>query len=197
MNKSNTDTKTKSRKLLVLDLDNTLIESVDVSKLDFNNLPQQLVKFLLPKFGMMTFVRPNLFVFLNRCIDMGYDIGVWSAGVKEYVNSISDMLFSHIDIVFKFCRDQCLILPINGKETITKPLDLIWDIHDEYSADNTVVIDDLKSMHIFYPDNLLVIKPFRYTNETDKELLHMLILLRTLSILDSIQIDKRSKYIIE
>lgn len=186
MNGIITDNDNKLAKLLILDLDNTLIESVDFDQIDFSTLPDDLIRFYIAEFNMMIFVRPKLFKFISRCQDMGYDIGIWSAGVESYVKAITDMLFSHVNTVFRFCRTQCLKLDIDGKQNLTKPLDIIWEKYEKYSANNTVVIDDLKSMYMFNPDNLIEIKPFHYLDINDRELLKLLPLLKT-RFVESIQ----------
>src|SRR5579863_4013335 len=129
-------------KLLILDLDHTIIHSVDVKKVNFSKIPDNVIRLLLKRFGLMMFVRPGLFRFIDECINLGYDIGVWSSGDESYVNEVVGMLLSHIDIIFKFSKNQCVTINIDNLKITTKPLDIVWEKYEQYSTSNTIILDD-------------------------------------------------------
>eukprot|EP00878_Enallax_costatus_P002404 GHUV01002580.1.p2 GENE.GHUV01002580.1~~GHUV01002580.1.p2 ORF type:complete len:112 (+),score=35.22 GHUV01002580.1:920-1255(+) len=57
-----------------------------------------------------------------------------------------------------------------------KPLHFIWSRFDEYTEDNTVMLDDLRRNYIMNKQQGLVIRPFKkahLTRHLDKELLYL------------------------
>ena len=167
-------TDVKDRKLLVLDLDNTMIDAMERDKINESKVSQEMLRFPLDIYNYTVFIRPGLFSFLGQCFKLGYDIGIWSAGEPEYVKIVIKILFPGINIKFIYTGKHCLRLTINKVVYATKPLDRIWEKYEEYSSNNTVVIDDNPNAHIFNKMNLLNIKPFRYTDHNDNELSKML-----------------------
>src|ERR1700722_15597161 len=75
-----------SRKLLVFDLDSTLIWS------SFKEIPNPDFTIWAGNQCIWVKKRPNLDIFLDYCF-LSYDIGVWSAATREYVLKIVNQIF--------------------------------------------------------------------------------------------------------
>ena len=68
-----------------------------------------------------------------------------------------------------------------------KPLGVIWGQFDQYSAKNTIMIDDLRRNFLMNPQSGLRIRPFRSAHinrQTDSELLRLGGYLRKIAKLD-------------
>jgi TFIIF-interacting CTD phosphatase-like protein len=116
---------------IVIDLDHTLICSkkeyiADVPVIDF------------PDTRYYVHVRPGVKSFIDYLLKQDYTIIVWSAGLREYVDKIVDIIFgddvnSRPDMIW--CREHCLYI----NDTHVKPLDAI-DRTGRY--DSVTIIDD-------------------------------------------------------
>lgn len=120
------------KKLLVLDLDYTLIDCKAL-----NN-------------PMIDVMRPGLHEFLAVCYEH-YDIVIWSQtswrALEAKVTTIG--LLTHPDYKISFVMDISTMFSVmsqrDGKpfKHQVKALDIIWTKFSQYSAKNTVHIDDL------------------------------------------------------
>ncbi len=157
---------------IVLDLDNTLIHSVETSNI--NSVPpiwKNKATKLIPG-DFVTFRRPHLEKFLNFLFD-NFNVGVFTAAAKDYATEIVwqfiqdkpgrkvDFLISRLDLE----KSKQLY----GSETMKK-LNYIWDylqVYDYYPC-NTIIIDDnlyVKQSNYF---NTLSVHPF-FITEDDSE----------------------------
>ena len=121
----------EQKKLLILDLDHTLIYSdeKESTNFDFTILYNGIVKFYVKK-------RPYLDLFLNY-IFIHFDIAVWSAGNKEYVDVIIDNIFINSKHLLKFIyyNTNCIE---DKNNNLTKPLNVI----ENYNIINKIIIDN-------------------------------------------------------
>jgi ubiquitin-like domain-containing CTD phosphatase 1 len=70
-----------------------------------------------------------------------------------------------------------------------KPLGVIWGKFPDYSADNTIMLDDIRRNFLMNPQNGLKIKAFRQAHLnrcTDRELLKLAKYLRAIAPLESL-----------
>ena len=111
-NKSIKELKNSTKKLLILDLDETLVHA------DFENIYKKHdieIKFKDKNeiFSVGIFIRPYLTEFLDS-ISKIFDIGIYTASVKSYADAILDRI-DPTKIYFKFIlyREDCI--NINGK----------------------------------------------------------------------------------
>ena len=135
---------TQTNKMLVLDLDETLIHSTPLrsSYCCLNiRIGRRIVYFQK---------RPGLDEFLKE-IKKYYDIYFFTASTTEYGNKIIDLISSETPINKRFFRDSCNF--INGY--IVKDLNLITN-----NLNNILIVDDCSSVALFQPQNLIKIKPF-------------------------------------
>jgi len=142
----------KNGKHLVLDLDETLIHTFTESD-NYPNFANELnaeqasrvhiLKFMANE-TLHTYVRPYVEDFLRVAFDEFETVGVWSAGTREYVNLIVNILFKDQKPHFVMSRDQCNEVKLRD-ETYPcrfKPLDVIYRRYPSHNSMNTVIVDD-------------------------------------------------------
>ena len=171
----------KSDKIIILDLDETLVHinntnKEGLSKLEiFKNskhydLRQRTVRIISydildknnqgkgEKEILWGVIRPYLYDFLEYIFNNFCMVIVWSAGVKKYVDEIVRFIFRDFrmpDIVM--CRDDCV-----GKiSSYEKPINFISEKFPEFKGiitlENTLIIDDRKENFKSNPNNGILI----------------------------------------
>ncbi|GAA95573.1 uncharacterized protein L969DRAFT_101676 [Mixia osmundae IAM 14324] len=171
----------KDAKLLVLDLDYTLLDCKTWGK---NTTSED-------------FARPGLHEFLRRVTDAKWDIMIWSQTHWRYLeqkllelNMIGGD--NEYNIVTVLDRQTMFSVHSNRKGKIVrhevKALQIIWDRFPEYTANNTVHIDDLSRNAVLQPQNLLKCHAFKNTTRgtTDRELYDMADYLEKIASLDDL-----------
>lgn len=151
---------------VILDLDNTLIHSVDKGEFCINkNVLKKMEKFtfhdMKPHF--IVFERPGLQDFLTFLFK-NYNVAVWSAGTPTYVDYIID------HVVQRNLKSRKLVFVYNSKdcERSKKKYESIKDLRYVYSKNkgwdqsNTVIIDDLIDVYNSNPKNTIQIKDFNF-----------------------------------
>lgn len=166
---------------VILDLDNTLISSIDETDAEAMGLDQVYMRQRMFNWKYMdrdfkVFLRPGLQEFLSWLFKK-FNVSVWTAASKSYALFIVDnfilnrpgrkldyILFSHhCDESIKYSDRQK-----NLKVMIDKlPL-------EKYTFEDTVIIDDSDEVYETQPDRCIHIKPFDVASsdctENDKEL---------------------------
>ncbi|GJJ76924.1 ubiquitin-like domain-containing CTD phosphatase 1 [Entomortierella parvispora] len=153
------------KKLLVLDLDYTLIDCKAL-----NN-------------PMIEVMRPGLHEFLSVCYEH-YDIVIWSQtswrALEAKVTTIG--LLTHPEYKISFVMDISTMFSVmsqrDGKpfKHQVKALDIIWTKFPQYSAKNTIHIDDLSRNFAMNPKSGLKIGAFKngaVSRHVDRELYHL------------------------
>jgi len=147
-----TPPKTKNGKHLILDLDETLVHTFDITD-DFQAFSddlsdEQKQRVYVLKFPggetLVGYIRPHAEEFLKTAFEEFETVGVWSAGTEYYVNLIVGLLFTDQKPLFVMSRDQCNEL-IVGKETTPcryKPLEVVYHHYPDHNESNTVIVDD-------------------------------------------------------
>lgn len=165
------------RKTLVLDLDETLVHSwedpeflnefqiyTDPEKFRFFHPSDDVhiaYSMELPSSLVWGIHRPHLNRFLNT-ISKHYNVIVWSAGIRPYVNEIVKNIFLDAGVrppALVWAREQCR----NYKGLYHKPIaDLtkgkLFTIHVDPSQ--TMIIDDRLHTFMLNPQNGVLIPPF-------------------------------------
>ena len=145
----------ESKKLIVLDLDATLISAQSLEKYDVSKNKRKAVKFN-KQFTMddyyKVFARPHLDVFLDY-IFSNFSVAVWTAASQLYALSIVENL----------------ILTKPGRQ-----LDFIlFDYHNEHSIDKASGTKDLKYLETFYGindyDDMVIIDDFEDVVAVNKD----------------------------
>ena len=112
----------KSRPLVVLDLDLTLVRVLPKTedKYDFIVSKDTLYEQKIKK-------RPYLNQFLASISEI-YDIAIWSAGISSYVHNVVNNIFVNLRRpVLIYSREDCIMgLTNSDQHTVLKPLNKIW-----------------------------------------------------------------------
>jgi hypothetical protein len=174
---------------IVFDLDETLIHSLDLQ--EWEKLPSKLKKSLDTTYKHLVFSiddetigikRPHLDEFLKFVESKFGKVGVWSAGIKPYVENISAKIFKTNGVPYavwsRFDCDYKMILP-EKEVTFVKPLCQMWDKYDGFNEENTFMIEDRKDTVLYNPHNLVRVKAFKPISNPkmlseDKDLLVLL-----------------------
>lgn len=140
-----------NRKLLVLDIDSTLVWA------DYQEVPGADTVLWVRKVPVWVKKRPGLDAFLAYCF-ANYDVAIWSAASKEYVQKIAEYLISGIaeltgvprSWVFVMSGERCTQHYSfnqdndNYRMYVLKKLQKIWTAskYKKYTRYNTLVVDD-------------------------------------------------------
>lgn len=152
-----------NKKLLVLDLDETLITSQPINKM------QQL----------RVLIRPYAREFLKECAK-SWNVVIFTAGTRKYAESILSKLDGDSCLISDLlCREQCLQI---GSHQI-KDLRIIEQISDKLG--NVLIVDNKLSSFGYQMSNGIPIYPFTGDSE-DSELRA---LSKTLTILSQVNVD--------
>jgi TFIIF-interacting CTD phosphatase-like protein len=231
LNEFDNEIKKNKKKLVVLDIDNTLINAVKLEEKNIkivnisnkivniinkysDNILSSDIKYSIDEDYHIIFryreieknekgeniekkyeniftvqKRPYLNDFLDYIFEH-YDVGVWSAGNKIYVDKNIDYIFGEKKSLLKFVYtlDNCdreYILNNNGKEILvyTKPLSKLYSA--EYFYDRIIHIDD--NDHTFYRNPYNALKISIWTGDkTDNQLLRCIEILKILKVSENI-----------
>lgn len=146
-------------KLLILDLDETIIHSTR----EWIGRPPA---FEGGEIGFL-FVRPGLQPFLES-VHRKYRVAVWSAATDDYVNAVRRLVLNDCPLAFAWSRAHCdLNSQDDGAPVFVKNLDRVHAFGIALSS--VVVVDDRPEALARHADNLVAIKPF-YGDKNDDEL---------------------------
>jgi TFIIF-interacting CTD phosphatase-like protein len=180
----------KKGKIIVLDLDETLVHTMDnyesLIKLNILCDPScydikkrtillRTVDCVYKKGtgvieNMWSVKRPYLDVFLKFCFEYFDYVIVWSAGVRRYVRAIVENIFKDIGTPhIVYSREKC-----DSNENVSnyKPLNKLMEENRDYlknmSLENTFVIDDRSSTFIKNVENGILIPEYCPEANTDE-----------------------------
>ncbi|CAD8137662.1 unnamed protein product [Paramecium pentaurelia] len=149
--------KSHSRKVCVLDLDETLVHSQ--FKPD-NGYDFSLdIKVQGQLFKVYVTVRPGVENFIDTLSEY-FEIIMWTASLKEYADPVMDIIDPSRRALIRLYRDSCT--PIQGG--LTKNLNKLGR-----SLKDVLIIDNSQMSFIFQPENGFLIKDF-ITDKNDIEL---------------------------
>ncbi|KAG0334456.1 hypothetical protein BG004_000404 [Podila humilis] len=153
------------KKLLVLDLDYTLIDCKALNS------------------HMFDIMRPGLHDFMTVCYEH-YDIVIWSQtswrALEAKITTIG--LLDHINYKIAFVMDISTMFSVLSKRDgkpfkhQVKALDIIWQKFPQFNAHNTIHVDDLSRNFAMNPKSGLKIGAYKngaVSRHTDKELVHL------------------------
>lgn len=156
--------KTK-QKLLILDMDETMISARFKAKMPQGFKTDFIIDFQGNDIHVR--IRPYLLDCLERLSKL-YEIVVFTAGVQEYADKILDHIDSEKALFKKrLYRQDCI--DVNG-EFLVKDLDIFIDRDKE----NMIIVDNSILSFAFDLDNGVPIQSFLGTEEEDKELLFLI-----------------------
>ena len=151
---------TKLKRKLVLDLDQTLLCTVDYDTVDreLRRTGTSLnLQYIDSMFNHITYIRPYLFNFLDY-VFANFDVSIFTASLHDYAHNIVSKLFTnyHLDKVLTQ-QDflDCLIFTRKFKY-----IDYISKRIPGYTRENTTIIDDNSQVIESNIGNVIPIKPF-------------------------------------
>jgi len=156
------------KKLLVLDLDYTILDCKKISEEGVN---------------LADYTRPYLQEFLTTCYK-DYDIAVWSQTHWRWVEiKLTEMgLLTSESYRISFVMDRTMMFPITSnhggkkREHEVKALEIIWAKFPNWNKTNTIHVDDLSRNFALNPKNGLKIPAFKnalQTRNTDRVLMRL------------------------
>lgn len=162
-------------KLLVLDLDSTLIHS---EYLTAQNLDTKLETFIIKDEEVSLYQvkkRPFLGKFIQEA-NKYFALGVWTASNETYADAVIANLFNGIDLAVRYSREKCVI-EYHPQTTmikkIKKPLSKITSENKNFHEKNTLFIDDNPTTYEDNSANAIGVSP--WTGQEDDYLLKQLI----------------------
>lgn len=169
------------RKLLVLDLDETLIHAVETPldrAADFEVPPYHIYK------------RPGVDHFLKSIADI-YRLSVWTSSSPDYARDVCDALFDALPLEFVWASDRCTLTRDRELDRWIMAKRLSKLRRHGYSLEDVVVIDDSPEKHTQNYGNLVVVHPFE-GSPSDNELALLLPYLHDLASAPNIRsVEKR------
>lgn len=170
------------KKLLVLDLDETLIYATEerVEEYDFSIGSYRVLK------------RPYLETFLYFC-DKYFELGIWTSSTDSYAKEIvENILPQDINISFLYSRERC----IKEMDFDIYEMNYIKDLKKlkkkGYDLNHIIVVDDSPEKLKRNYGNLVKIEPF-FGDKNDIELAKLEIYLRALKDVENIRaVEKRA-----
>lgn len=150
------------KRLLVLDIDYTIF--------DHRTTAQSIGELM----------RPFLHEFLMSAYE-DYDIAFWSATNMKWIDAKLWELgvTRHPHYKVTLILDSAAMISLHTSKyglVDVKPLALIWGQIPNYTAENTIMIDDIRRNFLMNPQSGLRVRPFRHAHRhraTDRELLRL------------------------
>ncbi len=181
------------KQLLILDLDNTLIYA------DLKPMSNYDFKFTCKGDQIWVKKRPQLNYFLNN-VATNFDLAIWSASCKEYVNEIIKHIFKDIKLVFVYTEKQTITkftfddFENTMRQYTTKDLKKIWSSKKKfkmYNKSNTLILDDIPENFRNNRGNGINITGY-YGNVNDTELNRIYKMLEKIKITDNVRIVNKN-----
>jgi TFIIF-interacting CTD phosphatase-like protein len=168
-------------KLLILDLDETLIHATEAildTKPDFVVHPYYVHK------------RPYLDVFLDYCLNH-FEVAVWTSSSRDYALEVVNTIFPNVEqLAFLWSRERCTY----RRNPDTYELEWLEDLkkvkRKGYSLANIIMLDDTPEKLARNYGNLIPVKSFEGNDDNELELLPKF--LDKLATLDDVRkVEKR------
>ncbi len=153
---------------IILDIDRTLVHSVEKHVVRMKPGREQEWKDMFEWFDIdshITFLRPKVWELIDFLFNEGYEVGIFTAGSKEYAEQIVEGLFAGRNLKFVYSVDD-----------YNKCIDKYWRAkYIKYVAENYpltpegfgakgdgewVIVDDASNVKISNGDLCYNIKPF-------------------------------------
>ena len=163
---------TTSKRYVVLDIDSTLVFTMDdkmlnaleksVSKSNYD-LSKIIYKIPDPVDEMFAFglKRPHIELFLQFCFWYFDGVCIWTAGTAMYAKKIVAELFKDLPSPMAvFTRNDCAL---DSTNTYYKPLSSMYKKYPQMNASNTIIIDDNPTTIKDNPNNAILIPAYAVT----------------------------------
>jgi carboxy-terminal domain RNA polymerase II polypeptide A small phosphatase len=170
-----------SKKLLILDLDETLLHASDAPL----SVPENFV--IGPYF---VYLRPHLSEFVRFALE-NFTVGVWTSSGENYASQITAKIFPEDSLKFVWASDRCTLKfdPETHDYVSLKNLKKLKS--EEFGMSDMIVVDDTPQKHSKNFGNLIAVREFQGEAD-DNELSALMPYLLTLKdVLDVRQVEKR------
>lgn len=154
---------------IILDIDNTLLESVDMRDAWWSIKKEPDCKLDLNNCTLNVYFRPFMRYFIE-CLRSSGDfidsVSFFSTGTREYCEAVIDKIIPKKSRSRTFpyrilARDNCDIISYEQKKFLIKNLKNFWGTNNlGANSNNTLIIDDSIIPHSSHPYNVLRVKPF-------------------------------------
>ena len=173
---------TTTRKLLVLDLDETLIHARETPLAhaeDFRAL------------DYFVYRRPQLTPFLDA-VAQHFDLGVWTSSGHVYAQAVVEQVLAPYPLRFVWSNRRCTLVRDWPSDRQVELKSLAKLKRHGWSLDDIVAVDDTPAKHARNYGNLVAVSEFR-GEPADQELQLLALYLPTLAQLPSVrQVEKRN-----
>jgi hypothetical protein len=194
---------------IILDLDNTIINSITYNRMKY--VPKNIELESVDIGDFITFKRPNLDIFLDFLFS-NFNVGVYTLGSRDYAE---DIVWNFIQnkpgrkVDFILSREDEYINATSPKYMglgLTKNLRFLWEdlkIYDYYPC-NTFIIDDNPSVKATNPYNTIHVNKFEVLRDNNSynnlssmdnvllEVIKELMKIKTIYIQNKCDIKKRN-----
>ena len=180
------DSKYKYNKLLILDIDETLIYS---SETQLDQLPDFELNFELEKY--FVYKRPGLSEFIASCNNW-FRLAIWTASSSDYAREVIKNIFpDNIKLEFIFSRERC-IFKINPELDVIETFKPLKKVKKKgFSLDSVLIVDDIAQTFKYNYGNGILVKEYQGEVQ-DIELFLLLKYLEMISWEENVRIiDKR------
>lgn len=170
-----------ARKLLVLDLDETLIHAAERA---LEHAPDFNVH------GYAVYKRPEVDRFIDWALTH-FEVGVWTSSGRRYAESVIPFLFPAGTPSFLWCSERCTLARNweSGDYEWLKPLQKLK--RRGYALESIIAVDDTPSKHARNYGNLIAVEEFTGAPD-DRELPRLAAYLDTLRDVPNVRsIEKR------
>ena len=172
-------------KLLVLDLDETLIHARSRDEPDLPWPAQRQVA------QFRVHLRPGVREFMSTVLERFVGVGIWTSANTEYATAMLERIVDRSRLRFIFARDRC----VQGYDRDEKESYWIKDITEldgfGFDPEKILVVDDKPRGFERSSANLIPVRPFR-GDPADSELPKLLRYLEQLGPLEDVRaVDKR------
>lgn len=162
-----TNTTTRTKKYLFLDLDHTCFDGVKIPIMTnaILNSPYPKVH-LRCGYSYKCVFRPYLLDFLRICSKEFDEIYVWTTATFEYALEMIDIIFNHDGIKYPkyiFSRENCPNMSRPKKDLKFA----IKFLNNEVNLTNCILIDDMKSNCDENPKNSILVPAYHHFIEND------------------------------
>lgn len=161
---------TTPKKLVLLDLDNTLICSEDLDNIKDSEALKHAKKHLVHQKMVnyyQIFERPHLQEFLSFLFE-NFKVGIWTASSKDYaifiVKNFIIKDYNNRKLDLFLCSHHCNVSKRNYNG-VSKHLNLLSDKWKIADTDNIILIDDLEELREKQENTVITVKPFFYNSE--------------------------------
>lgn len=184
------------KKLLILDLDETLIHSV------YSPINGKTPDFVIDGGNIFSYKRPHLDEFI-KFVKENFNLAVWTSASEDYALAVSEHIFGNVSCLdFLWARKRCTVSfqPYNSfdiyscshsQQIYIKNLNKVFK--RGYNKKNTLILDDSPEKVQKNYGNWIPIKEYKGVDDNDADLLFLIDYLTVIKDVEDVRIiEKRN-----